>query len=86
MTRRAFGLGPRHRVMFDIPQQPRPLCRPAVHAASVRLPASSRPTIISFSGPWELERLTSSGGILRSGQTQNAAHRLSTYKQDRNPF
>lgn len=24
MTQRVFGLGPRHRVMFDIPQQPRP--------------------------------------------------------------
>ncbi len=78
MTQRVFGLGPRHRVMFDIPQQPRPLLQPAVHAASLRLQAPSQPTISPFSGPWQPEHLMCPGGIPTAGQTQNAAHRLST--------
>lgn len=76
MTQRLSGLGPW--VMFDIPQQPRPLSQPAVHAVSVRLQAPSQPTISPFTGPWQLEHLTRPRGILTAGQAQNVLHRLPT--------
>lgn len=68
MTLRVFGLGPRKRMMLEIPQQPQPPLPLSSASCSERLQAPTQSTIRPFSRLQQQEHLMWPGGILTAGQ------------------